>query len=204
LRRVERLPFTAELVNRRAHECNGSKHIAHHERELQAQHAIAEPAEVSVPARVSNAAPRMHSGAIDFNDEPNGRREQVHDVPARQHDLAPDVHAEPACRQGFGKALFRRMSEARCCRGRASSTSLRRVSKVWSAGFCMMDLASRAEPDEASRAGPVPARSEEVRDSTELARDVRALAKAGSAPDASRAAEHSPAVDPRYASGERP
>jgi hypothetical protein len=44
------------------------------------------------------------ASAIDFHDEPDRRREQMHDVALGQHDLAAEVDTKAPGRQGAVRA----------------------------------------------------------------------------------------------------
>ena len=66
--------------------------IMHDKHSFDADDAIAGPGKLAIPARVGALAPRVIA-AINFNDQPNGWREEVHDE-AKQRHLAPKRNAE--------------------------------------------------------------------------------------------------------------
>src|SRR6187402_2214512 len=83
---------SAQTFNRRAHDGNSAVEVSKHQLRVDAHDVVAKPLELPIPPRISGTPERMTS-AIDLHDEPNGRREQIHDVPIRQHDLPAEVNA---------------------------------------------------------------------------------------------------------------
>ena len=81
------------MGERRNYKRNGISELVLHHSRRDAHHAIAELREVAVTPRVS--APPGRRGvatAVDFNDEPHRRGQEVSDVPANGY-LAPKADA---------------------------------------------------------------------------------------------------------------
>jgi hypothetical protein len=67
--------------------------IMHDKLSFDTDDAIASPRKLAIPTRVRAPAPSVIA-AINFNDQPNGWRQEIHDE-AEQRHLAPKRNAEP-------------------------------------------------------------------------------------------------------------
>jgi hypothetical protein len=100
------------------------RRVPEHDLCRNAQRPVPEPSQPLVPTRISPPCPLM-APAIYLHDEPNGRREHVHDVRSRERHLSSEVHPELSPESSRQSSSSARCNLARCCRARSVSTDWR-------------------------------------------------------------------------------
>jgi hypothetical protein len=105
--RVELRARLRRLGERPANELNSRRQITEHQFRVNAQRSVAEPPELFVAPAISGATVAVHDGAVNFDDEPSGGREEIcdgaadDDLPAERSAELSRVDGGPE--RGFGR-----------------------------------------------------------------------------------------------------